>query len=113
MTPCPFCNVAPGDILAQNGLAFALRDRFPIRALHSLILPKRCVPDVFATTPEEREAMHTLAELVRAEIMREDASVGGFNFGSNIGAVAGQKIFHAHLHLIPRRSHEPPPPAAR
>ncbi|MBI1423401.1 MAG: HIT domain-containing protein [Gammaproteobacteria bacterium] len=27
----------------------------------------------------------------------------GFNFGSTSGAVAGQKIHHVHIHLIPRR----------
>jgi diadenosine tetraphosphate (Ap4A) HIT family hydrolase len=110
---CPFCDVAAAEILAENALAFAIRDKFPVRALHSLILPKRHVADVFAATREEREAMHELAALVREAILREDKSVGGFNLGSNIGAVAGQKIFHAHLHLIPRRAHEAPPPPAR
>jgi ATP adenylyltransferase len=27
----------------------------------------------------------------------------GFNIGMNCGASAGQTIFHAHIHLIPRR----------
>jgi diadenosine tetraphosphate (Ap4A) HIT family hydrolase len=39
----------------------------------------------------------------RKNICDEDPSVGGFNFGSNVGVAAGQKIFHAHVHLIPRR----------
>jgi diadenosine tetraphosphate (Ap4A) HIT family hydrolase len=34
--------------------------------------------------------------------------VQGFNFGSNIGAAAGQMIFHAHVHQIPRRSGDVP-----
>lgn len=110
---CPFCSLDAGEILAENALAIAIRDKYPVRPLHSLILTKRHVADVFAASAEEREAMHALAQSLAAVIRRDDPSVGGFNFGSNIGAVAGQKIFHAHLHLIPRRPHEAPPPAAR
>jgi diadenosine tetraphosphate (Ap4A) HIT family hydrolase len=29
--------------------------------------------------------------------------VTGFNIGMNIGESAGQTVFHAHIHLIPRR----------
>jgi len=36
----------------------------------------------------------------------------GFNFGSNSGEVAGQKIGHVHFHLIPRREGDVEPPAA-
>lgn len=32
-----------------------------------------------------------------------DSSVSGFNMGVNCGKLAGQSIFHAHIHLIPRR----------
>jgi len=39
----------------------------------------------------------------RKAILDADSSVLGFNFGINFGAVAGQTIFHAHIHLIPRR----------
>ncbi len=110
---CIFCDFATLAPIAQNELAFAIRDKFPVRPLHSLILPKRHAADIFETTLDEREAMHEIARKLREEILREDPSVGGFNFGSNIGAVAGQKIFHARLHLIPRRAGEEPPPAAR
>jgi len=112
-SPCPFCALAAEEVLAENALAYAIRDKFPVRRLHSLILPRRHVVDVFAASAEEREAMHTLAKNLSEAIRREDPSVGGFNLGSNIGAVAGQKIFHAHLHLIPRRADEAPPPSAK
>ncbi len=34
---------------------------------------------------------------------KNDPSVTGFNIGMNIGESAGQTVFHAHIHLIPRR----------
>ena len=39
----------------------------------------------------------------RKAILEADSSVLGINVGINFGAVAGQTIFHAHMHLIPRR----------
>ncbi|WP_367184472.1 HIT family protein [Ferrovum sp.] len=36
-------------------------------------------------------------------------SVGGFNFGTNNGAIARQRIAHVHFHLIPRRPGEDEP----
>jgi diadenosine tetraphosphate (Ap4A) HIT family hydrolase len=40
---------------------------------------------------------------LRKDIIEEDPSVAGFNIGMNLGEVAGQTIFHSHIHLIPRR----------
>ena len=37
-------------------------------------------------------------------IHESDESVKGFNIGANAGEVAGQTIFHCHIHLIPRRN---------
>jgi diadenosine tetraphosphate (Ap4A) HIT family hydrolase len=100
-------------MVAENALAFAVRDKFPVKPLHTLVIPKRHVTDIFETSPEEREALHQLAIECRTAICCDNPTVQGFNFGSNIGATAGQKIFHAHIHLIPRRLGDMPPPPAR
>ena len=39
----------------------------------------------------------------KKHIMELDENVCGFNVGINIGETAGQTVFHAHVHLIPRR----------
>ena len=44
------------------------------------------------------------------DILASGSGVEGFNIGVNIGAVAGQTIFHCHLHLIPRRHGDVPDP---
>jgi diadenosine tetraphosphate (Ap4A) HIT family hydrolase len=33
-----------------------------------------------------------------------------FNLGVNVGAMAGQTVFHVHVHLIPRRAGDVPDP---
>ena len=110
---CIFCQNPLTLILAENALAFAIRDKFPARPLHTLIIPKRHVSDFFETRAAEREAIHELASLCRKAICEEDPDVGGFNFGANVGAITGQRVMHAHVHLIPRRSGDGILPSAR
>jgi diadenosine tetraphosphate (Ap4A) HIT family hydrolase len=105
---CPFCDMRALAAIAENAFAFVLRDSAPVRPLHTLIIPKRHIANIFEATHNEREAVHELAVEAKKLILLEDATVLGFNFGSNIGAAAGQVIFHAHVHLIPRRADEAP-----
>ena len=76
---------------------------YPVTDLHALVIPKRHVSDFFDLHDAERNAIHELLGTSRSEIMETDNSVQGFNVGINSGAVAGQTVFHCHLHLIPRR----------
>ena len=38
----------------------------------------------------------------RQSILDQDPTVTGFNVGINVGASAGQTVFHVHVHLIPK-----------
>jgi diadenosine tetraphosphate (Ap4A) HIT family hydrolase len=100
---CIFCQVRPDRIVAENELCFAVRDKFPVTPLHTLIIPKRHVADYFDLDELELQAIQSLMREQRAAIMGEDEDVSGFNVGVNAGASAGQVIFHCHIHLIPRR----------
>ena len=100
---CPFCSPPEEVIIAENDLAFAVRDRFPVTHLHTLIIPRRHAVDYFELTSEELAACDVLLRIARNDILSRDASVKGFNIGANSGLVAGQSVFHCHIHLIPRR----------
>jgi ATP adenylyltransferase len=54
-------------------------------------------------TSREREEAQDLLRILRNKISNQDRSVTGFNMGTNCGESAGQTIWHAHIHLIPRR----------
>lgn len=100
---CLFCDIPSERIILENALAYAIRDGFPVTALHTLIIPKRHVIDYFGLDADEHEAINQLIHQLRDSIHRSDKDVEGFNIGMNVGAAAGQTIFHAHVHLIPRR----------
>lgn len=101
---CLFCHT-PSDrkIILENALAYAIRDGFPVTNLHTLIIPKRHIEDYFGLSQAEINAVNLLIDELREKILNEDKTVGGFNIGMNCGEVAGQTIFHCHIHLIPRR----------
>jgi diadenosine tetraphosphate (Ap4A) HIT family hydrolase len=44
-----------------------------------------------------------LLKLRREKLSAQDASISGWNVGLNSGEAAGQTVFHANWHLIPRR----------
>lgn len=101
--PCVFCTLEPSRIIAENDLAVAIRDIFPVTKDHTLIIPRRHVADYFDLTPGEHEAIRELLASQRESIQKADSTVTGFNVGVNCGADAGQTIFHVHVPLIPRR----------
>jgi len=101
---CVFCVPQAERVFVENDLAFALWDAFPVTERHALILPRRHIQDYFALTSEELLACDDLLRQARELVLASDPSVEGFNVGANVGEVAGQTIFHCHIHLIPRRS---------
>lgn len=101
---CLFCYENSKDrIVKQIESAFAVKDGFPVTKGHLLIIPKRHTPDFFALSKIEKEGIDDLIRVLRQQIVVKDPSVTGFNIGINNGESAGQTVFHAHVHLIPRR----------
>jgi diadenosine tetraphosphate (Ap4A) HIT family hydrolase len=100
--PCPFCDrLASQDFTFENDLAAAFPDGFPVSRGHHLVIPKRHEADFFQLTLDEQTAMLVLANDVQAKLAETEAP-DGFNLGVNVRAAAGQTVFHAHLHVIPR-----------
>ena len=98
---CPFCAIPRDQVLIEHPLALAKRDGYPVSKGHTLIIPRRHVASFFETTEEERFAMLTLLDEMKAMLDREHKP-DGYNIGINNGAAAGQTVMHLHLHLIPR-----------
>jgi diadenosine tetraphosphate (Ap4A) HIT family hydrolase len=100
---CQFCRIGAGRIVAENELCYVIRDGFPVTPMHTLVIPKRHVADYFDLYQPELNAIQSMLRAQRELILASDPAATGFNVGINAGAVAGQTIFHVHVHLIPRR----------
>jgi ATP adenylyltransferase len=102
---CCFCNLG-NRVILDNEHSFAILDEFPVTKGHTLIIPKRHISNYFEITEDELLSIHDLIIKRRKQLMSEDATIEGFNIGINSGEVAGQTIFHLHVHLIPRRKND-------
>ena len=85
------------------GTVAAFEDGYPVTKGHLLIVPLRHTVDWFSMTAQEIRDSEALIRTLSEKISKNDASVTGLDIGINIGESAGQTVFHAHIHLIPRR----------
>ena len=102
-TGCLFCEIDQDRIVAENELAYVIRDGFPVTEGHSLIIPKQHVATYFDLGQAQVNAITSLLNEQKALLESDDDGIKGFNIGMNCGEVSGQTIFHCHVHLIPRR----------
>lgn len=91
--PCLFCEFLKNKkIAAENDLAFAIFDGFPVNPGHVLVIPKRHVANYFELTSAEVLAINGLLNKMKAEVEAK-FHPDGYNIGVNVGADAGQSIF--------------------
>jgi diadenosine tetraphosphate (Ap4A) HIT family hydrolase len=83
-------------------LAYVIRDGFPVTQYHSHIIPKRHTKDYFGLTQAEINAINSLMHEQKALLDQQDKTIEGYNIGMNCGEIAGQSVWHCHVHLIPR-----------
>jgi diadenosine tetraphosphate (Ap4A) HIT family hydrolase len=105
-----FEQIPPDEWIADNALVFAIRDANPVSPGHSLVVPKRAVVSWFDATADEVVAMTELVAVVKRQL-DESHGPDGYNVGFNNGTAAGQTVFHAHVHVIPRFDGDVPSPA--
>jgi len=101
---CLFCEAyGEREVVAENTLAYAIRDGYPVTEGHTLIIPKRHIADYFGLSTAEVSATNGLLHILKDQLLTSDETITGFNIGMNVGESAGQTVFHCHSHLIPRR----------
>ena len=102
---CIFCKIIAGEIpshtLYENEQFKVILDVGPATRGHALILPKDHYRNLYEL-PEDMaaDAMKLAKKMMR--IMTDKLNCDGFNLVQNNGEVAGQTVFHFHMHLIPR-----------
>ena len=91
-------DIAPWDLKVDELSDFhvaVFQDRFPVTPGHLLFVPQYNTDEVIIDCIE-LAMLHGRKQVAQGHCE-------GFNIGINQGAIAGQTIFHTHMHLIPRR----------
>ena len=102
---CIFCKIANGEIpsacIYENKEFRVILDVGPATRGHVLILTKEHYDNIFEIDAETAGRLFSLASVV-ARAMKKTLNCDGMNILQNNGTIAGQTVFHFHLHLIPR-----------
>ena len=102
---CIFCKLANGEIptnsIYEDEDFRVILDASPASKGHALILPKEHFANVYEL---DDEILGKAAKLAKTVIAHETKVLGaeGYNIVQNNGEIAGQTVFHFHMHLIPR-----------
>ena len=102
---CIFCKLAngvfPTNTLYEDDDFNVILDLGPATKGHALILPKEHYKNIYELPEETAGKVFKLAKKLATE-MTDKLGADGFNIVQNNNEVAGQTVFHFHMHLIPR-----------
>ena len=112
---CPFCAIAAGK-QQQEGVVYhddqvtaflSLGARNPG---HILIVPNQHFENFMTLPDATMHHMTDVAKVLVEALKRTDLKCEGFMLQMSNGKPAGQSVFHAHLHIIPRYTGDSPTP---
>lgn len=111
MSDCLFCKIAAGDIpskkVYEDEVCYGFYDIDPQAPVHFLVIPKEHIPSV--SQVDERSAAvvgHIFAVIAK---VTKELGLESYRVVSNIGAQAGQSVFHLHFHVLGGRDMTWPP----
>lgn len=111
--PCVFCEIIAGTrqqegIVYRDDKVIAFLGIGPRNPGHVLVVPVAHAEGFLDVPADTVHAMTDTAKRIAEAIKRTDLKMDGFVLQLNTGKAAGQSVFHAHLHIIPRYEGEPP-----
>jgi histidine triad (HIT) family protein len=106
---CLFCKITSGEIPAtkvyEDNDVFAFLDINPINKGHVLVIPKKHYETLLDMDDQILQKRSLIIRDLAVAIKKGTGS-DGINTITNNGEIAGQEVFHAHTHIIPRFLHD-------
>lgn len=102
---CAFCKIVSGEIparkLVEGRYTIAVLDANPASLGHTLIITKKHHDDMTTMSLEEMSEVGE-QQLMLVPAITAVTACNAFNLLNNTGEIAGQRVDHAHFHIIPR-----------
>ncbi|MCI0504140.1 HIT domain-containing protein [Candidatus Micrarchaeota archaeon] len=106
MPECIFCRIARGaqacTKVYEDDSVLAFMDFKPITKGHILIISKKHAELLTELDDNQAADMIVVAKKVGLALKKSKLNCHAINYILSDGAEAGQNIFHAHMHVIPR-----------
>ena len=103
---CIFCSIVAGDadasVVYQDDQVTAFMDLMPANPGHLLVIPNQHASGLADLPDTAGGKMMIVGRRLADAIRRSGVRVEGVNLFLADGEVAGQVVFHTHLHVIPR-----------
>ena len=99
----------PADLVLENDRVFAFHDVNPQAPVHVLIVPKRVIPRLGESAPEDAALMGEMLAASREIAQRLGVLESGYRIVINSGRDAGESVPHLHFHLLAGRALQWPP----
>lgn len=103
MSECTFCRVVQGEtsshVVYQDEDVTAFHDLHPRAPVHILIVPNRHIVGAAQVEPEDAALLGKLFVVAR-RLAEQEGIVNGYRLVVNNGPLAGQSVFHLHMHLL-------------
>jgi histidine triad (HIT) family protein len=104
---CIFCRIvagaSPSETILEDATNLAFMDINPAHDGHCLVIPKAHFATVQEMSPDGFGRVAAAAAKV-ARAVDAELRPGGLSLVQANGAVAGQTVFHLHIHVLPRRA---------
>jgi histidine triad (HIT) family protein len=105
-----FAKILRGEIPAyrvyEDAQTIAFLDVMPQSDGHTLVLPKAPAENLFDLDPDMAAAVIRTTQKV-ARAVRSAMNADGITLMQFNGPVAGQTVFHFHMHIVPRYADQP------
>lgn len=102
---CIFCKIINNEIpsakVFENEHVFAFLDLGQVTKGHTLVIPKVHQKNVYELSEDVAQNLFAAVPKV-ARAIKKQFDPKGLNLLNNNGELAGQSVFHYHLHIIPR-----------
>lgn len=108
---CLFCRIVAGEIpsdrVHEDEEVIVFRDINPAAPTHVLAIPRRHIASADELTDGDGALLAALFAALRR--VAADTGLRDYRIVTNVGAGAGQSVFHLHLHLLGGRPFSWPP----
>ncbi len=110
---CIFCKIIekkiPSKIIYEDDAVTAFEDVNPQAPVHTLVVPKKHIPNIHSMSESDRELVGHLFFTARKIAEDKGLDAKGYRMVINNGQGAGQTVFHLHLHILSGRRFSWPP----